>query len=253
MAVEADRVARGLRHRLRERAVLHRPAVDEEVLVPPARKRHRAARGVARKAQRTRARVEGLELAEGRAPEDLQDPRAAIDRGGRVERLAAVRAQGEGDGVVRERGLRHRGRHRARLGFRRGQELAPRGRLRKQVFHQHVGPARARRDLLGDRPAALDLQPDRLGRRPVGGRQRQHRDRGDRGQRLPAEPEGRDLQQVGVGRDLRRGVALEARAGRPRPTCPTRRRARGSGRRLPRPPPRRCARRRRPGRSRRAP
>ena len=209
MAIEADRIARRLRDRPRQRAVLHRPAVDEKVLVPPTRKGHRAARGIARQAQRARSRLAELELPEGRAAEDLEDPGPPIDRGRRVERLAPVRAQGKRDGVVRECCFGHGRRHRARLRLRGRQELAARRRPGEETLHEHVGPARARRELLGDRPAALDPQPDGLGRGAVGGRQRQLRDRCDRRQGLSAKPEGRHLQKVGVGRNLRRGVPLE--------------------------------------------
>ncbi len=92
--------------------------------------------------------------------------------------------------------------------------------------------------------AVVDDQPHRLarGRGAVGGRQRQLRDRGDRGQRLAAEA---DRTRPSPGRRPRRSWrsrAAPARAARPRPTCPSRRRAPGSAR-LPRRPPRSRSRR----------
>ncbi len=213
MAVDPYRVARGLGDGPEEGPVLDRPAIDEEILVPPARKGDRAAGRVARQAQRARSRLESLQLPERRAAEDLEDPGSPVHGGRRLEGLARVGAERERDGRIAERGLGDGCRHRARLGLGRGQELAPGGGPGKKPLDQHVGAARAWRGLLADRSAVLEKQPDRLGARPVGGRQGQARDRRDRGQGFAAKPVRPDPRQVLVGEDLGRRVALE---GQPR-------------------------------------
>ena len=92
MAVGSDGVLAGLPDRPRDGAVLDRPAVDEEELEPARGERDRSARRVAHDAQRARLRLEHLELAQRRPAEDLEDARAPVDRGRRVQRLPAVAA-----------------------------------------------------------------------------------------------------------------------------------------------------------------
>ena len=82
----------------------------------------------------------------------------------------------------------------------------------KRLSTSNVRPARSRRELLGGSRAVLDPQADRLRARPVGGRQRQPRDRGDRRQRLAPEPVGPDADEVLVRRDLGGGMALQRQA-----------------------------------------
>ncbi len=253
MPVHADRVARSLGDRARERAVLDRPGVHEEVLVAAARKRDRAAGRIARQPQRARPRLEGLELSESRAAEDLQDAGAPVDGRGRIHRLAPVGSQGEGDRRVGQRGLRdHRG-HGARLGLRR-----ERGTCGGPASSRR-GSRSARRSRAAARPAPS--RPCRRTRSAAAGPPGSSRPRSSasasRRRRSKAAPR-RETRRCRRGRGRRRSRSsmsrgARARAARPPASCPNRRPGRGSGRRLRRRFRRRCAKRRRRARSPRAP
>src|SRR5450755_4699743 len=145
MPVGAYGVAGRLADRAGKRAVLDGPAVREEILEPAAREGDGAAGDIARDPQRAGPRLERLELAQGLAAEDLQDPGGPIHGGRRVEKLAAGRPERERDGGVRQRRARHRRGRGATLRLRGRQELTACGRLREEVFDENVRPPGTRR------------------------------------------------------------------------------------------------------------
>jgi hypothetical protein len=104
----------------------------------------------------------------------------------------------------------------APLGLRPLQELASRRHVREQVGDLDAR-ARRHRDLAFAHDAS-PIEPDLVAGTPVVGaaqpRAQSHaRDRGDRRQRLAAEAEARDAQQVVGRRQLAGGVALQAQVG----------------------------------------
>jgi len=166
---------------------------------------------VARQLQRSGPRVERLELAESRAAENLQDPRAAVHGGRSVHRLPAVGAERERHRGIRQGRLRDDHGDGAGFGLDRCEELSPGRRRLEEALDEHVRPAGPRGDLPGGLAAvvASNAHRGRVGARAIRGGQGQLRDRGDRGQRLPSESVRRDAREIVVGRDLRGRMALE--------------------------------------------
>ena len=212
MAVEVERVGAAVRG-VRQDAVLHQPAVDEEELVAAAAEAE-TARDEAGGVNAVDRRVDLLEVRRGVVADDLHDPFAHRRRRREIDDRAAVVLDAE-----RSRGERQRVRgddchDGAELGVGGLEELAPGGDVLEQLAHADgrsaVARGRARRARARER-VAFDL--DRGVGVPGGRGQCEAGDAGDRRQCLAAEAQGADLREIVEAADLRGGVALEGQQG----------------------------------------
>ena len=129
----------------------------------------------------------------------------------RIEQHPAVAGEGERDVRPREGEQGQRLAHRARFGRGSAQELAPGGSIEKQPAHRDGGAALARGFLSRFDLPAGDAQAGR-GAPVHRGLELEARDRRDRGERLAAEAEGVDADQVRRVADLAGGVPLQGEA-----------------------------------------
>jgi hypothetical protein len=205
LPVVVQHVAIGLAQRMGDHPVAHEPAVDEEVLGIGARLcRLRQAREAGQRegaAARLDRHARGYELV-------AEEQRRALG-----ERLPAKMAadpavvlQRKGDFAARERDTPERLVAMPELGRLGAQELAASRRVEIEILDRHGGPLRARRR--GDLAELRAFRGDRSAMRSIAGpaRDRHARDRGDRSERLAAEPHRGDAFQVAKGADLAGGM-----------------------------------------------
>ena len=207
MAVARQHLGIGAAHRPHQQAVLHRPAVDEQVLVIG----HPAIEG----------RQPGHPGQPGRAA--LQIDQHAIlgqftrDNACHALRQTFARLRGQGPAsVMLQRKAQFGPGHGQTaddveagsiFGPRTAQELAPRRHLFKQPFHPHPGARRQRGGAFFGQRAIIDHAPPALcPAHPAF--QRQGCDTGDRGERLAPEAQSGDLFDGVVGQ-LRGGMPLQ--------------------------------------------
>ncbi len=222
MAVARQVIRIGGAHHADEEPVAHRPAVDEQILPERvgAGERRQAGEAVdgdalAARALRSRAVTSGAQLDRVGAEvgaQDVAEPRQPPGRSGQRRRPGHRRAllAGEREGDV---GPAH-GEAPHHLADRLGlapvalEEFEPRRRGVEQVAHLDAGAFAERRGLDLGLVAAVD--GDRPGMRLAGvaGGDGEPRHRADRGQRLAAEAERADIEEVVAGQ-LRGGVALD--------------------------------------------
>jgi hypothetical protein len=208
LALAVQLVAVSLAHRVREHAVAHVAAVDEQVLRVGARPRGLWRAGDAVQAQAARLRLDREARLEKFATE--QRSRPLTERlHAQVRRDAAVVLQGEGDVRARERDAPEGFLAVAELGLLGAQEFLARRRIEIEVFDQHRRPGRARR---GGRRACVAAFGADAGCvpgffLPAGDREARHGR--DRGERLAAKAHAGHALQVFQRLDLARGVARE--------------------------------------------
>ena len=205
-----------------QQPVLHRAAVDEEVLVAGVAAVEGGQARVAAQAHAVAGVVDGqgvgLEVAAQHRGQPGEPPRLARGLGRQLEHAAAVDLQGEADGGAGHGVAAQLVGHRQGLGALAAHELEPGGGGVEQVAHLHPRPVRAPlRVGEGGRAhrahgARVYAQAVRLaaGAGPAGERQARHR--GDGGQGFAAEAQGGDVQEVrlavGALGQLGGGVAL---------------------------------------------
>src|SRR5215467_10204872 len=212
MAVARQVIGIGGAHHADQELVAHWAAVDEEILAERIGARERGQRGEAldRKARVAASHLDrvGAEL----APENISEPGEASARArqrrGPSHWRALLAREREGDVGPAHRQPAHHLADRLAFAAVAFEEFEPRRRGVEQVAHfdARAFPERAGLDLRlaaavdGDRPAV------RLAAVPRG--DGQPRNRADRGQRLAAEAQGADVEQIVVG-ELGGGVALD--------------------------------------------
>ena len=197
-----------------EQGVLHHavpdvPVVDEDENAARRLAVDPGARDPAADRDLLQAQADGVQLAPVAGAEHLHDAVERVGGGGPVFHDAPVVGEPELD--LRP-GERHAGDdvgdvgHLGRDGL---EKLAPGGRVEEELRHRHHGARRGPGFGGADELAALD---DDLGARVGGGlpgHQGKPGDRGDARQRLAPEAQRADAEQVLVGCDLARGVALD--------------------------------------------
>ena len=216
MAVAGQEIAIGAAHGPGHQAILDRPAVDEEILVPrgsPMQRRHAdmagqpyaVAHGV--DAHRIVGKILAQDRREPRQPDIEHVP--GVDRQ-RKQGAFAVAAQAETDFRMRHRQPVDRVANRLLLAALALEELEPRRRGVEQVEHLDLGAAGHRRRSGNAAQAAVNVdRPARIGVR-LPGRDLEPADRADRRQRLAAEAEGRNVDEI-VARQLAGGVPLHGK------------------------------------------
>jgi hypothetical protein len=198
----------GFARGVRQHTVAHEAAVDEEILGVGARLGRLRRAG---EAEEPKSRALRLHRHAG------VDELFAEQRGGAFgERLAAQVAAGaavvperEGDVAARQRGAAERLVAMAELGGFAAQELAARRRIEIEVLHRDAGSLRARRRLDLARRGAFGGDACTVRRVAPAARDRQARNRGNRGERLAAKAHARHAFQVLQAADLAGGVPGE--------------------------------------------
>ena len=202
-----------------QQPVLHRAAVDEQILMRRIAARIGGQAGVARQAHPVPRLIDqqgvGLEVATQQGRQPFQPALVAGVFGGQAKRDLAVQRQGEGDGLVRHGlafDLLRNGHGLGPFGL---HELEPGGGGVEEVAHLDPRAVRAGEGGGGQGTgrAALDLDDPGFGLVTRPGGDRQAGDRADGGQGLAPEAQGVDAQQVHVagvvGFQLGCGVALD--------------------------------------------
>ncbi len=212
MAVARQIVRVGAAHRAEQQPVAHRAAVDEQIL------RERIALRVSRQRRVTldgqalasAAHLDGIcpEVGAQHIAEPREPPRGPGQRRPPRDGAALLAREREGDIRPAHGEAAHHVADRLGLGAVGLEKFQPRGRCVEQVAHLDARALRQRRRLHVGFFAGIDL--DRPGVRLAGvtRRDQEPRDRPDGGQRLAAEAERVDRQQIVV-RQFRCGVALD--------------------------------------------
>ncbi len=207
-----DQIAVGRAHGADQQLVLHRPAVDEEVLLAGVGPMQRRQPGKAGDAHALALDFDRQRVVQELAPHDAAETREMSVGAQGLRRQSQARAlprrQREGDRRVRHGEALDDLGDRGVLGALAFEELEPRRRRREQLAHLDAGAGVEGGGPHGALGAAID---DDLVRRPASGLarpDRQMRHRADRGQRLAAEAERGNVEEVLVG-ELGGGVALD--------------------------------------------
>ncbi len=207
VALAVQDVGPGLARGVGQQLVADEAAIDEEVLLVAPGARIGRQRGEPREAQRPGAGVERARMGEELVADDF--PRAARKVGaGETALDAAVVAQREGDLGPRQR---HAPQHLVAMGEFGGpglEELAPRRGIEVEVGDFDHG---AGCQCGGLHRAAFAAQAKGVGVRSMPTRERDARNRSDRGQRFAAKAEAGDALEVVEAADLARGVARQRR------------------------------------------
>ena len=213
MAVARQVVGIGGAHHADQELVAHRPAVDEEILAERIGARERRQRGEAfdREPRRVRRRT-STALARNSAPRmsasRASRPGGAGQRRRPGHRRALLAREREGNVRPAHRQAAHHLADRLALAAVALEEFEPRRRGVEEIAHLDAGAGAERAGFHARLVAAVDRDRPgvRLARVPRGDGEPRHR--ADRGQRLAAEAERADVEQVVVGQ-LRGGVALD--------------------------------------------
>ncbi len=212
MAVARQIIGIGGAHHADQELVADRAAIDEEILAERIGARERGQRGEAldREARVAAPHLDriGAELAAENVGEPRQTSARAGERGGPGDRRALLARKREGDVGPAHRQPAHHLANRLAFAAVALEEFEPRRRRVEQVAHldARAFAERAGFDLRFAPGVDRDRPAVRLAGVPRG--DGEPRDRADRGQRLAAEAERADVEQIVVGQ-LGGGVALD--------------------------------------------
>ena len=212
VAVARQIIGIGRAHRADQELVAHRPAVDEQILAERIGPRQRRQRGKALDRDavafgRDLDRV-GAEVGAEHVAEPGEAPGGAGQRRGKGHRRALLAGEREGDIRPAHGEPAHHLAHRLGLGAVELEKFQPRRRRVEQVAHLDAGAGAERRRLQRRFRAGLDLDRPGVRLASVARRDGKPRHRADRGQRLAAEAERADRDEVVVG-ELGGGMALD--------------------------------------------
>ena len=214
MAVVRQEILVGAAHRAGQELVAHRARIDEEILVArggavqgrkPGESGEDEAVALGGNLERVRGELVAEDRGQPRAPRQFGRPLLRLQA---HMRAIVVARDGERDRGICHREAQHRVQRLLALGSGRFQELEPGGRREEQVAHLDQRAARERsRDgrALG---AALDRERPCLGFAAAATRDAEPAHRADRRQRLAAESERADTEEIVV-RQLRGAVPLD--------------------------------------------